>query len=82
MTVKERTEVIDDATKTVTLAALEGNVLLLYKSFVVSLTVGEGSVEWKIEFERLTLLSPPPEVYIPVFITASTLVDAYLLSNP
>ncbi|KAK6125408.1 hypothetical protein DH2020_040835 [Rehmannia glutinosa] len=74
-------EVIDDAAKSITFAVLEGDVLLLYKSFKATLTVSEGSAQWTISFEKSTILTPPPELYIPLVITICTLVDAFLLVN-
>lgn len=79
LTMKVKTEVVDDGAKTLTLSAMEGDVLLLYKSFKGTITVSEGLVTWTIEFEKATILTPPPQLYIPLIITLSALVDAYLL---
>ncbi|XP_042020018.1 MLP-like protein 43 isoform X2 [Salvia splendens] len=81
MRMKVLTEVIEDAAKTMKLSALEGDVLVLYKSFACTLGVSEGSAKWTIEYEKDTILSPPPEIYVPVLATLITLVDAYLLIN-
>ncbi|MGD7552078.1 hypothetical protein ACQCP0_25905, partial [Ralstonia pseudosolanacearum] len=81
MGMKVLTEVVDDATKTIKLTVLEGDVLLLYKSFACTLTVSEGLGKWTIEYEKTTILSPPPEIYVPVLVTLLTLVDAFLLIN-
>ncbi|KAL1569807.1 MLP-like protein 43 isoform X3 [Salvia divinorum] len=81
MSMKVLTEVIDDATKTMKLTVLEGDVLQLYKSFACTLGVSEGSAKWTIEYEKTTILSPPPEIYVPVLVTLLTLVDAFLLIN-
>ena len=81
MSMKVLTEVIDDAAKTIKLSALEGDVMLLYKSFACTLEASDGSAKWTIEYEKATILSPPPEIYVPVLATLITLVDAYLLIN-
>ncbi|KAL0332415.1 UNVERIFIED_CONTAM: Kirola [Sesamum calycinum] len=72
---------IDEGARSITFAVLEGDLLLLYKSFQTTLTVSEGLAEWTFVFEKATLLTPPPELYIPLVITLSTLVDAFLLLN-
>ncbi|KAL1569808.1 MLP-like protein 43 [Salvia divinorum] len=81
LTVKVLTEEIEDAAKTIKFVALEGDILLLYKSFKATLTVSDGLAKWTFEYEKTTILSPPPELYVPLAITLCTLVDAYLLIN-
>ncbi|KAL3813322.1 hypothetical protein ACJIZ3_014590 [Penstemon smallii] len=81
MTVKAKNEAIDDEKHSLTFAALEGDVLQLYKSFNATLVISEGLAKWTFTFEKATLLSPIPELYGPLVIAASTLVDAYLLIN-
>ncbi|PIM98257.1 hypothetical protein CDL12_29264 [Handroanthus impetiginosus] len=81
LTAKVLIEAIDDAAKSITFTVQEGDVLQLYKSFKAILSVSEGSAKWTFEYEKTNLLTPPPELYIPLAITASTLVDAYLLIN-
>ncbi|KAG6392570.1 hypothetical protein SASPL_146794 [Salvia splendens] len=80
-TAKVLTEAIDDAAKIITFSVLEGDLLLVYKSFKVTLTVKDGLAEWSIEYEKATILSPPPQLYVPLAVTLCTLVDAYLLIN-
>ncbi|GER28248.1 polyketide cyclase/dehydrase and lipid transportsuperfamily protein [Striga asiatica] len=74
-------EAISDGEKSITFAVLEGDLLLLYKSFKVTLTVGEGFATWTFAFEKKTILTPPPELYVPLVISICTLVDAFLLVN-
>ncbi|KAL8472722.1 hypothetical protein ACS0TY_029811 [Phlomoides rotata] len=81
MTVKVKMEAIDDTGKSITWGVIEGDLMLLYKSFKAILNASEGSVEWRIEYERATLITPPPEEYLLVAVTTTTLVDAYLLIN-
>ncbi|KAK6151058.1 hypothetical protein DH2020_015990 [Rehmannia glutinosa] len=81
LTAKVKMEVIDDAGKSLTFGVVEGDVLLLYKSFKATLNVSEGLAKWTFAFEKSSILTPPPELYIPLAITACTLVDAYLLIN-
>ncbi|CAA0839336.1 Polyketide cyclase/dehydrase and lipid transport superfamily protein [Striga hermonthica] len=59
-------EAISDAGKSITFAVLEGDLLLLYKSFKVTLIVGEGLATWTFAFEKKTILTPPPELYVPL----------------
>ncbi|KAG8384178.1 hypothetical protein BUALT_Bualt04G0091100 [Buddleja alternifolia] len=81
MSAKVITEAIDDAGKSITFAVLEGDVLQLYKSFKATLTVSDGLAKWSFAYEKATLLSPPPELYLPFGIAICTMVDAYLLIN-
>ncbi|XP_047956514.1 MLP-like protein 43 [Salvia hispanica] len=81
MGMKVLSEVIDDATKTIKLTVLDGDVLKLYKSFACTLKVSEGSAQWVIEYERASPLTLPPLAYVPILTTLITLVDAYLLIN-
>ncbi|KAL0377992.1 UNVERIFIED_CONTAM: Kirola [Sesamum radiatum] len=81
LTVTVKIEAIDESAKSITFTALEGDLLVLYKSFQATLTVSEGLATWTFVFEKATLLTPPPELYVPLAITLSTLVDAFLLLN-
>ncbi|KAI3451837.1 hypothetical protein Pfo_008502 [Paulownia fortunei] len=81
MTAQVKIEAIDDAGKSITFVVLEGDLLLLYKSFKATLSVSDGLAKWSIAFEKATLITPPPELYVPVVITLCTLVDSYLLIN-
>ncbi|GER30729.1 polyketide cyclase/dehydrase and lipid transportsuperfamily protein [Striga asiatica] len=81
MTAKERIEAINDAEKSLTIAVIGGDLMRLYKSFSFTLNASEGLAKWTFAFEKLTILTPPPELYIPLAITITTLVDAFLLIN-
>ncbi|CAA0839337.1 Polyketide cyclase/dehydrase and lipid transport superfamily protein [Striga hermonthica] len=81
MTVKVKIDEISDAEKSITFTVLEGDLLLLYKSFKATLTTGEGLATTTFAFEKMTILTPPPELYVPLVITICTLVDAFLLAN-
>ena len=80
-TAKVLTEAIDDAAKIITFTILDGDLLQLYKSFKATLSVSDGLAKWSIEYEKATILSPPPQLYVPLAVTVCTLVDAYLLIN-
>ncbi|KAL1536993.1 hypothetical protein AAHA92_29559 [Salvia divinorum] len=80
-TAKVLTEAIDDAAKTIKFSVLEGDLLLVYKSFKATLTVSDGLAKWSIEYEKATILSPPPQLYVPLVVTLCSLVDAFLLIN-
>ncbi|KAL0450076.1 UNVERIFIED_CONTAM: hypothetical protein Slati_1564000 [Sesamum latifolium] len=81
LTVTSKIEAIDEGAKSITFTAVEGDLLLLYKSFQATLTVSEGLAKWTFVFEKATLLTPPPELYVPLVIALCTLVDAFLLLN-
>ncbi|KAG6382427.1 hypothetical protein SASPL_157902 [Salvia splendens] len=80
-TAKVLTEAIDDAAKIMTFSTLEGDLLQVYKSFKATLSVNDGLAKWSFEYEKATILSPPPQLYVPLVVTLCTLVDAYLLIN-
>ena len=80
-TAKALIEAIDDAAKIITFSILEGDLLKVYKSFKVTLSVSDGLAKWSFEYEKSTILSPPPQLYVPLAVTLCTLVDAYLLIN-
>ncbi|GER30731.1 MLP-like protein 28 [Striga asiatica] len=75
MTVTERIEAIYDAKKTVTFAVIGGDLLGQYKSFFFTLNASEGMGTWTFAFEKLEILTPPLEPYIPLAITTCTLVS-------
>ncbi|KAG6394325.1 hypothetical protein SASPL_144909 [Salvia splendens] len=80
-TAKVLTEAIDAAAKIMTFSTLEGDLLQVYKSFKATLSVNDGLAKWSFEYEKATILSPPPQLYVPLVVTLCTLVDAYLLIN-
>ncbi|KAL2522400.1 MLP-like protein [Forsythia ovata] len=78
-TVKLRTEAINDAERSVTYKALEGDVLKLYKSYQFTITVSNGSVKWTIDYEKALPVIPPPDIYMVFAFATTKAVDAYLL---
>ncbi|PIM99735.1 hypothetical protein CDL12_27766 [Handroanthus impetiginosus] len=74
-------QAIDDDARSITFNCLEGDVLQLHSVFNATLDVSDGSARWTFTYERRTILTPPPVLYVAFAIKMSTLVDAYLLIN-
>ncbi|XP_051127310.1 major latex protein 146-like isoform X2 [Andrographis paniculata] len=79
MSAKLKLTALDDTAKTITFSVLEGDLLVLYKSFVASLEFTEGFAKCTFTYEKSTLLSPPPEAYVVIVKSIFMLLDAYLL---
>ena len=81
-TFKERVEV-DDANKKVTLTALKGHCLDLYKTYKVIYQVVPksevGSVKVTIEYEKLNENVPPPTKYIDFIVNLFKDIDVHAL---
>ncbi|KAI4370049.1 hypothetical protein MLD38_018436 [Melastoma candidum] len=54
----------NDATRTITLTVLGGDVLDKYKSFVAKLQVDPGVTKWSIEFEKISPNTPNPNEFL------------------
>ncbi|KAL2499501.1 Polyketide cyclase/dehydrase and lipid transportsuperfamily protein [Abeliophyllum distichum] len=81
MMMKLRTEAINDAERSITYKALDGDVIKLYKVFQFTITPGNGVAKWTIVYEKAAASVPPPEIY-GVFATAITaVVDLHLLTH-
>ncbi|KAI4320291.1 hypothetical protein MLD38_033787 [Melastoma candidum] len=63
LTVKARHDT-NDATKTITFTALEGDLLKVFKSFKVKLQVERGVAKWSLEFEKINPSMPNPTEYV------------------
>ncbi|KAM3705403.1 hypothetical protein ACJW31_03G077500 [Castanea mollissima] len=81
-TLKEKVE-IDEANKKVTLTALEGHCLDLYRTYKVIFQVVPksegGSVKVTIEYEKLNENVPPPTKYIDFIVNLFKDIDAHAL---
>ncbi|CAI9753269.1 unnamed protein product [Fraxinus pennsylvanica] len=78
---KLRTEAINDAERTITYKAIEGDLMILYKVFQFTIAPGNGVAKWAIEYEKTTELVPPPEIYGVFSISITEVVDLYLLTH-
>ncbi|KAL2456145.1 Polyketide cyclase/dehydrase and lipid transport superfamily protein [Forsythia ovata] len=81
MTMKLRTEAINDAEKSITYKALDGDVIKLYKDFQFTITPGNGVAKWTIVYEKAAELVPPPEIYGVFAIAITEVVDLHLLTH-
>ncbi|KAL0450073.1 UNVERIFIED_CONTAM: hypothetical protein Slati_1563700 [Sesamum latifolium] len=81
LSVDLETLALDDGARSITYAAVDGDVLVLYKTFQFTLAVSDGLAQWTIFYERALPTSPPPDAYIPFAIVNSKLVDLYLLTH-
>ncbi|KAI3462610.1 hypothetical protein Pfo_019273, partial [Paulownia fortunei] len=79
MSVKVKTEAINDAERSITFVALEGDILNLYISFKVKLTVSDGFVLFCFEFEKANDWSPNPDIYAKLAVGITKGLDLYLL---
>ncbi|KAG8373796.1 hypothetical protein BUALT_Bualt11G0062400 [Buddleja alternifolia] len=81
MTVKVKTEAINDEERSITFKALEGNLMQLYSSFGSKVTFTDGFIKWCIEFEKANDLAPNPDIYAILAVEISKGLDAYLLNH-
>ncbi|KAL2522408.1 Polyketide cyclase/dehydrase and lipid transport superfamily protein [Forsythia ovata] len=81
MTVKAKTEAIDDDKRSITFVAFDGDLMQLYKSFKATLTVNDGFANWSIEYEKAHEAVPSPDIYAALTIKVSNLVENYLLKT-
>ncbi|KAJ8770244.1 hypothetical protein K2173_012652 [Erythroxylum novogranatense] len=83
-TIKGKIEV-DEENKTITSTAIEGDVLNLYKSFIVILQIipnGEGSlVRWTWEYEKVDDDVPDPKKFQDLAANLTKDVDSYVVNN-
>lgn len=83
MSAKVKVEAVDEENKSITLVALDGDLVKLYSSFKAKLHVfkasnGSGQVKWSIEFEKANQSAPIPSRYLDLVIMISKGLDAYL----
>ncbi|KAL2499500.1 Polyketide cyclase/dehydrase and lipid transport superfamily protein [Abeliophyllum distichum] len=81
MMITLRTEAINDAERSITYKALDGDLIKLYKVFQFTITPGNGVAKWTIEYEKTSELVPPPEIYGVFSIDITEVVDLYLLTH-
>ncbi|XP_059655380.1 MLP-like protein 28 [Cornus florida] len=76
---------IDEANKTLSVKALEGHVMDLYKSFVGSLHVAEKGetaiAKFTIDYEKLNEDVPVPQKYIDFLVDVAKDVNAHFLKS-
>ncbi|KAJ8770226.1 hypothetical protein K2173_011762 [Erythroxylum novogranatense] len=76
---------VDEENKTITSTAIEGDVLNLYKSFIVILQIipnGEGSlVRWTWEYEKVDDDVPDPKKFQDLAANLTKDVDSYVVKN-
>ncbi|KAI3462611.1 hypothetical protein Pfo_019274 [Paulownia fortunei] len=81
ISVKVKTEAINDAERSITFVALEGEILNLYLSFKVKLTVSHGYVLFCFEFEKANDCVPNPDIYAKLAVEITKGLDLYLLTH-
>ncbi|CAA3000592.1 MLP 34 [Olea europaea subsp. europaea] len=79
--IKLRAEAINDAERTITYKAIEGDLMILYKVFQFTIAPGNGVAKWTIVYEKTSELVPPPEIYGVFSISITEVVDLYLLTH-
>ncbi|KAI3451836.1 hypothetical protein Pfo_008501 [Paulownia fortunei] len=80
LSVELETVAIDDGNRSISFKAIEGDVLLLYKTYQFTTAVSDGLVQWTIEYEKALVTAPPPDAYAAFAIMVSKLVDLHLLT--
>ncbi|GFP78837.1 mlp-like protein 31 [Phtheirospermum japonicum] len=81
MSVKVKSEAINDGERSITFRVIEGDVLELYTSFAAKVTVTGGSVSWHIEFEKANDSAPNPDNYAALAVEITKGLDLYLLAH-
>ena len=81
---KERVEAIDDEKNSTTFNVIEGDLLKLYKTIVITVQAtpkhgGSGSVvQWTLEYEKLNANIPDPKTLLEFVINVTKDIDAKL----
>ncbi|EOA22129.1 hypothetical protein CARUB_v10002687mg [Capsella rubella] len=85
---KERIELVEPEKNLIKFRVIEGDVLALYKSFLITIqatTAKEGGVgsvvKWHLEYERNDENVPHPENYLPFLAEMTKEIDEHLLSE-
>ncbi|XP_057791536.1 kirola-like [Salvia miltiorrhiza] len=81
MSLKVKTDEINDGERSMTMRAVEGDILQLYSTFVCKISITDGSVNWSFEFEKNNESAPNPDDYAKLATKLSKVLDLYLLSN-
>ncbi|OWM62890.1 MLP-like protein 34 [Punica granatum] len=77
MMITDRLEV-DELSKSLNFAVLEGDVLKEYNSIKFKFQVNSGHVKATVEFEKASESSPNPDSYIGLFAMTINALDAYI----
>eukprot|EP00249_Psilotum_nudum_P036001 c6129_g1_i1 orf=213-683(+) len=86
--VKEKLEIRDDATKTLTYSVIEGEILNFFKSYKATVTIAEGAdpssctVDWTLEYELLNADGAFQELAKAGTVRIFKSIEAYLLASP
>lgn len=81
MSVKVKTEEINDEERSITMKVLEGDILQLYSSFGAKISVTDGFVNWTLEFEKNNDSAPNPDDYAKLATQITKVLNLYLLNN-
>ncbi|XP_038706136.1 MLP-like protein 329 [Tripterygium wilfordii] len=73
--------ILDDEKEIVTLVAVEGHCLDLYKTYKIIVDVNPGVVKITIEYEKRTVDTPAPNHYLQFLVNIVKDIDAHIL-NP
>ncbi|KAL5553448.1 hypothetical protein UlMin_040849 [Ulmus minor] len=83
---KEEVEAIDEENKSITFAAVDGDITQYYKNVKATLQVtekaqGGSSVKWTLEYEKKNENFPAPNQYLDFVSIVTKQIDAYLTNN-
>lgn len=80
---KEKIEVADEETKSLSYTVIDGELATLFKTFVASLQVfpkdNGSSAKWSLEFEKASDEVPDPDLTLELAVKTFNDLDAYLL---
>ncbi|KAL2536415.1 Polyketide cyclase/dehydrase and lipid transport superfamily protein [Forsythia ovata] len=80
--IKLKVEAINDAERSITYHALDGDVINFYPVFKFTIAFGNGVARWTFVYRKVTPAVPTPVNYGTVFsIDATEVVDLYLLNH-
>ncbi|KAK6157592.1 hypothetical protein DH2020_011840 [Rehmannia glutinosa] len=83
---KDIIEAIDEEKKLVTFKIIEGDLMQLYKTFVVTVhvdTSGEDNlVTWTVEYEKLSEDVPHPHTFMDLLLKITKDIETHHISNP
>ncbi|KAK6134203.1 hypothetical protein DH2020_032059 [Rehmannia glutinosa] len=83
---KDIIEAIDEEKKLVTFKIIEGDLMQLYKTFVVTVhvdTSGEDNlVTWTVEYEKLSENVPHPHTFMDLLLKITKDIETHHISNP
>ncbi|XP_073526304.1 uncharacterized protein [Phyllobates terribilis] len=84
---KEILEKVDVANKSITYRCVEGDIMKIYKTFLLHLHVMTkpnncSLVQWTVEYEKLNEDVDPPTTLLDTLLEMTKRADAHILSNP